>query len=146
LFDSYVAPTRPDSNTNPILNPIIAPLSDLPPNIVLIVPTIDILLDEQLKFAERLRGEVEKAKRYGTNAPKRSVEIMIFENCIHGWLEREFNLSDRFIELVRTRLMLRFVIVPSIAIDEKTRERAFKAAVASIKDVHRAHGWNNEAQ
>ncbi len=87
LFDSYVAPTRPASMVNPILNPIIAPTFDLPPKILLVTPTIDILLYEQLKFAERLKEEVQKETKDGVNAIQREVQIMIFEDCMHAWLE-----------------------------------------------------------
>jgi len=31
--------------------------------------------------------------------------------------------------------------VPSFVIDEKTREKAFKAAVGFVKDVHREYGY-----
>lgn len=86
LYDSYVAPTRPVSISNPILNPIIAPISDLPPKILLVTPTIDILLDEQLKFAERLKEDVRRETEDGANAVRREVQIMLFEDCMHGWL------------------------------------------------------------
>jgi acetyl esterase/lipase len=89
LCDSYVAPTRPASTTNPTLNPILAPSSDLPPKMLLVTPTIDILLDRQVKFAKRLQENVEEARRDGVKGPRHDVKMMIFENCMHGWLERE---------------------------------------------------------
>lgn len=82
-----MAPTRPSSTVNPVLNPIIASSFDLPPKILLVTPTIDILLDEQLKFAERLKEEVQKKPNAGANAIQREVQIMIFEDCMHAWLE-----------------------------------------------------------
>lgn len=90
LFDSYSGPSRPESTTNPILNPILADLSDLPLQICLIVPTIDILLDEQLKFAERLKREIDaESEGGGGTAPRRSVQFERFEKCLHGWYECE---------------------------------------------------------
>lgn len=82
-----MARTRPASINNPILNPIIAPISDLPPKILLVTPTIDILLDEQLKFAERLKEDVQRETEDGANAIRREVQIMLFEDCMHAWLE-----------------------------------------------------------
>jgi hypothetical protein len=144
LYDSYVAPTRPASTTNPVLNPILAPLSDLPRKMLLVTPTIDILLDEQMKFAKRLQEDVEEAKRNGVKGPRRDVEIMIFENCMHGWLECELPCCNVSRTLLIKNCKANWLPVPSFAIDEKTRERAFQASVEFIKDVHRDHGWNDE--
>jgi acetyl esterase/lipase len=89
LFDSYVTPSRPASLTNPILNPILAKHSDLPPNIFMVIATIDILLEEQLKFSARVKEEIEKEREEGVETPKRSIRTMVFEKCLHGWLERK---------------------------------------------------------
>jgi hypothetical protein len=94
LFDSYVAPTRPASTHNPTLNPIVASLSDLPLRMLLVVPTIDILLNEQLKFVERLREDMEKERGNGIRGPRRDVQVMIFEECLHGWLECKMPFQD----------------------------------------------------
>ncbi len=63
LFDFYVAPTRTASLTNPVLNPILAPLSDLPPKLLLVMPTINILVEEWLKFAARLKEDNREGKK-----------------------------------------------------------------------------------
>lgn len=93
LYDSYVTSTRPASITNSILNPILAPLPDLPLNILLVIPTIDILLDEQLKFAKRLQEDVEKQRGAENGRPRRSVQSIVFEDCWHGWLECRLRCS-----------------------------------------------------
>jgi acetyl esterase/lipase len=90
LIDSYVSPIRSSTLTNPILHPILADLKHLPPKMLLIVPEIDILLDEQLKFAERLKPEIERQQGDGVSAPKRSLDIEVFEDCMHGWLGCEY--------------------------------------------------------
>lgn len=49
----------------------------------MIVATIDIVVAEHLKFAERVNQE---CKRKGEED---KVELMIMEKCFHGWLERK---------------------------------------------------------
>jgi acetyl esterase/lipase len=89
LIDSYTSPVRAATITDPRLHPTLADLNALPLNMLLIVPTIDILLDEQLRFAERVGGDIERYSASGERGPKRSLQIEIFEKCLHGWLECE---------------------------------------------------------
>lgn len=49
----------------------------------MVVPTIDILLAEQLEFAERINQECRSRRE------DEKVELMIMEKCFHGWLECE---------------------------------------------------------
>lgn len=56
----------------------------------MVVPTIDILLAEQLQFAKRVNQELEDEGKPG------KVEAMIMEKCFHGWLECEHILDLHF--------------------------------------------------
>ncbi|KAL1962125.1 hypothetical protein VTN77DRAFT_592 [Rasamsonia byssochlamydoides] len=108
LFDAYVASTRPASVTDARLNPILAQLDDLPHDMLFIIPTLDILVEEQLSFVDRLRKDMD-ARKDGD----RKVEARLFDKCLHGWLE-----------------------LPSFAIEEKTRTDAFNAMIKFIKEAH----------
>jgi len=83
---------------------------------LLIIPSIDILLVEQLTFVERVKANIE-AK--GDDGRPRRVEGMVFEDCFHGWLE-----------------------LPSFFIQEKTRMDAFGAGCTFIKEVHKKYGFD----
>ena len=65
--------------------PIVADIKTLPDNMLLIIPSIDILLVEQLTFLERVKADIEAE---GDDGRPRRVEGMVFEDCFHGWLER----------------------------------------------------------
>lgn len=67
------------------LSPTLRHAEDLPRNILLIVPTIDIIVQEQLSFIERLREEMSSNK----DAPERRFEAIVFDQGFHGWLEGE---------------------------------------------------------
>ena len=54
----------------------------------MIVPTIDILVAEQLKFAERVNSECQ------SKGEAEKVEVMIVEGAFHGWLECESVLFE----------------------------------------------------
>lgn len=81
LFDSYGASARPDHIEDPRSSPCKADIKTLPNKILMIVPTIDILVAEQLEFARRinqgLQGQQDSDK----------VQLMIMDGCFHGWLE-----------------------------------------------------------
>lgn len=68
------------------LSPIIKPLNDLPKNILLIVPAVDICVHEQLTFVERVKQEIEDEGLEG----ERSVEAVVLEKAFHGWFECKF--------------------------------------------------------
>ena len=74
--------------SNPRAHPTLAPLEDLPADILFVIPTIDILLDEQLEMVERLQREA--ASKRGSQSPTqhtRRIEKLTFEGQWHGWLE-----------------------------------------------------------
>lgn len=66
------------------LHPILARLEDLPERMLFVVPTIDVILHEQLVFVERLKREIEERGEEG-----RVVKSLIMEGQLHGWVERE---------------------------------------------------------
>ncbi|KAK3115319.1 hypothetical protein LTR53_005446 [Teratosphaeriaceae sp. CCFEE 6253] len=77
LFDLYASEARKSGYAkSPRLSTILADPATLPDEVLMIVPTMDILLDEQLAFAERLR-ECEGKK----------VEVRLFEGQLHGFID-----------------------------------------------------------
>lgn len=127
LFDAYAGPARARNMDNPRLSPTLASLDSLPRNMLFIVPTLDILLEEQLSMVKRLQDEASTDPAHS----KRRIECMTFEKQIHGWAERRL-LGMVLFMLTRT--------VPD-AIAGKSKEVALQAGVTFIKDVHRDLGW-----
>ena len=128
LFDAYAGPVRAQNMENPRLSPILAPLERLPRNMLFVIPTLDILLDEQMAMVTRLQDE---AARDPTRAKDR-IEAITFENQIHGGIERRLFPAGRYIKLTRP--------VPEAAVG-KSKWTAMQAGVSFIKDVHRDLGW-----
>jgi len=84
LFDCYGRSACAQGMAeDPRSSPYFAPVEQLPEKILMVVPSIDILVAEQLQFAERVNGDCEKFGR-----PKK-VEVMYMNECFHGWLECE---------------------------------------------------------
>lgn len=83
LFDSYASGCEEGRNIDPRLSPIFRSAQDLPHELLLIIPAIDILLHEQLSFVERLKQEAKaSADEHGGR-----IETMVFEKGFHGWLQ-----------------------------------------------------------
>lgn len=78
LFDSYAGPVREREMGNPRTSPFLRRVEDLPRDILLVVPALDILVKEQLEFVERLRGEL--------GGESRRVETLYVEKGFHGYL------------------------------------------------------------
>ncbi|KAM0724217.1 hypothetical protein Q7P37_000099 [Cladosporium fusiforme] len=111
LYDAYAAGCGRDRKSDPRLSPIFKSAKDLPQDLLLIVPAIDILVHEQLSFVERLKEEA--ATRRDDNGNR--IEAVMFDKGFHGWLE-----------------------VPSAIIDNRgDREKAFGAAIDFIMEAHR---------
>ena len=89
LFDCYAGPIRSKNMENPRLSPIIAPLDKLPENMLLIIPTMDILLDEQVIFIQRVQEEASRDPRYAN----RRYESLLMEKQIHGWDQCKFGVE-----------------------------------------------------
>jgi hypothetical protein len=85
LFDAYAGPARAKNLNNPRLSPIVASLDTLPMNMLFIIPTLDILLEEQLSMVKRLQDEASINPAHS----KRRIESILFEKQIHGWAERK---------------------------------------------------------
>lgn len=83
LYDSYAGSVRQAHMHDTRLNPILKPIEDLPANILLVIPGIDILVHEQLSFVERVKAEL---KASGLEH-ERAVEGVVFEKAFHGWFE-----------------------------------------------------------
>ncbi|OJD37006.1 lipase esterase family [Diplodia corticola] len=83
LSDAYVASTGSDGRNvaDARLHPFLAELRTLPGRMLFVIPTLDILLHEQLVFVERLKKEAEEEGR------ERVVESLIVEGQWHGWVE-----------------------------------------------------------
>lgn len=100
---------------DPRLSPIVAPLEKLPKRIMLHVPSIDILVHEQLVFAERVKREIEERGLGG----ERVCEAKVLEGTFHGWLELPF----------MPKKLASF------------REGLFDEAIAFLRETHRKGGW-----
>jgi hypothetical protein len=87
LYDSYAGPVRQACMTDDRLHPILKPIEDLPRNILLIIPNIDILVHEELTFVERVKADLRAAGM----EQDRDVEGVVFEEAFHGWFECEYN-------------------------------------------------------
>ena len=85
LMDAYAEKARKDHMNDPRLSPMLAKIETLPKDVLLIVPAIDILVHEQLTFAERIKGEIE-ADPNG-KGKGRSFEAVVYEKGFHGWTE-----------------------------------------------------------
>lgn len=87
LMDAYAERARKDHMEDPRMSPMLAKLETLPKDILLIVPAVDILVHEQLTFAERIKREIE-ADPNGKGSG-RSFEAVVYEEGFHGWTECE---------------------------------------------------------
>ncbi|KAL1646331.1 hypothetical protein SLS58_003288 [Diplodia intermedia] len=115
LSDAYVASgavSRERNMADARLHPILAELRTLPERMLFVIPTLDILLHEQLVLVERLKREI------GEGGEGRFVESLIVEGQWHGWVE-----------------------LPDFMIDTKTKYEAFDTATEFIRETHRRHGW-----
>lgn len=81
LFDAYASRARAANRTNPRFSPLQAPVGTLPRSMLLVVPHIDPLVQEQLLFAERVREESAVA-----------VDVLYVEHAraFHGYLNCEY--------------------------------------------------------
>lgn len=85
LFDSYAGPVREREMENPRMSPFLGRVEDLPEDMLLVVPALDILVKEQLDFVQRLRGEL--------CGESRRVETLNVEKGFHGYLGGKFFLA-----------------------------------------------------
>lgn len=90
LYDAYASGCVANRHSDSRLSPISRSAESLPRKLLLIVPAIDILLQEQLSFVERLNRE---AKNDGTEDGELA-KAMVFDKGFHGWLEGAYYRSD----------------------------------------------------
>ncbi|KAL8637965.1 MAG: hypothetical protein Q9226_009048 [Calogaya cf. arnoldii] len=139
LFDAYAGPGRVRDIKDARLHPTLAPFHDLPSNMLFVIPTIDFLMYEQLEMVERLQAEAaEEDKKKMPDEATRRIEKMVFEGQWHGWLECTFPIHKHHLN----PQLRRRALVPSWAIDESTRQKAFTAACDFLTDVYRKHGFD----
>ncbi|GKT56397.1 lipase esterase family [Colletotrichum tofieldiae] len=105
LYDSYAAPSKAKDLDNPRMSPFLASEETLPERMVLVVAAIDILVQEQLMFVERVKNEREAKGKSGS-----SIEAVFVEEAFHGWLEvpnsvipmeKKMTMLDKGLELVK---------------------------------------------
>ncbi|EFE43866.1 hypothetical protein TRV_01307 [Trichophyton verrucosum HKI 0517] len=137
LFDAYSGPVRTTNMENPLMNPILADITTLPPKMAFVVPKIDILYEEQMLMIERLKRETEQlntpARTVTTGADSESISAeqthhtptnkdvhqirhLEFPDGFHGWLE-----------------------IPEAAIGNTDKKKAFAFAFDFLKDVYQSH-------
>ena len=141
LFDAYAGPSRTQHLNNPRMHPTLAQLQDLPANLLFVIPTSDFLLYEQLDMVKRLQREASEEIRGALPASDaRRIEKLLFEGQLHGWLECVFHSRGPSgkVFLADTDQNP----VPSWAIDESTRRKAFASACEFLIDVHRRYGFD----
>jgi len=104
LFDSYPGPVRAENMSNPRLSPILGDMEDLPENILMVIPGIDILVHEQITFIQRLTEEAAGAPK----ETRRRFETFYDEKAFHGYLECKSTVrSTRGEKLELTRFQYR---------------------------------------
>ena len=77
---------------NPRLHPTLIPLKDWPTDTLFVIPTLDILLYEQLDLVERLGREIEMYNEKRPKLEQKRVEKLVFEGQWHGWLDCALSL------------------------------------------------------
>ena len=85
LFDSYATEARKQHFHDPRLSPMIAERYTLPEKILLVVPGLDILVHEQMEFADWKNTE---DMQEGRITPR--IEVLYDAKAFHGYLERMF--------------------------------------------------------
>ncbi|KAM7185860.1 Alpha/Beta hydrolase fold [Naviculisporaceae sp. PSN 640] len=120
LYDAYVDPVRARHMDDPRMSPVLATSLDvLPEKIFVWAAGVDILLQEQTEFVERVRKMIRKQRE--REGAARVVEMHVDETAFHGYL----NLPDS--------------IIP-----REQKQKAFDPAVRFIKDVHVRNGYKWE--
>ncbi|KAF1984449.1 alpha/beta-hydrolase [Aulographum hederae CBS 113979] len=116
LFDCYASRAPEGSQNDPRLHPILAKVETLPERMLLVVAGIDIIVEDQMTFAKRVKEELEEVQTV-EGAMGREMEVLYLENAFHGWLE-----------------------APSFILPDE-RKAALDMAMTWIKETHRRYGW-----
>ncbi|CAM1510582.1 Fc.00g009170.m01.CDS01 [Cosmosporella sp. VM-42] len=115
LFDAYASQARERQMDNPRLNPTLIEREDLPEKIFMVVPQMDILVDEQVAFANRINGEDGNDEAF--EGPPR-VELLFENEGFHGYLE-----------------------LPDCIVKKGLKNRAFDRAIEVLRETHQKHGF-----
>lgn len=92
LYDAYAGPARRLNLRDTRMNPILKPIEDLPSRILLIVPTFDVLVHEQVSFIERVQADITNAGK----EDRRTADAVLVDDAFHGWFERESSNMVKF--------------------------------------------------
>lgn len=130
LFDAYAAPNRIQYIENERMNPILASLQDLPKDMLFLIATVDILLDEQLEMVEQLQKEIEATQQKG----ERRVEKVMFEGQWHGWDQCAYSASMNSLQREQA-LMMTLKYPPSLSTHRLERKLTRLLAALSKKCI-----------
>jgi hypothetical protein len=86
-MDSYAVSGRINNFNDPRLSPYVAKVETLPTDILMLVPSIDILVHEQLTFVQRIKADAEKDPKQ----KDRKFEAIVLEGGFHGFFECKSN-------------------------------------------------------
>ncbi len=91
----------------------------------MVIPTIDVLVKEQLEFVERVNSELDVAGRWsggegggegegdGEGKVGEKIEAMVVEGAFHGWLE-----------------------LPTRVVGEESRQKVFERCLEVLKQAY----------
>jgi acetyl esterase/lipase len=124
LWDVYAGAERESNREDARCHPTLARRVDLPRDLLFVCAGMDILLDEQLRFVERLKREGE-----GNGG----LEVLVVEKGFHGFVEcKRVSYPEFWTDAD--------CIVPSW-IMERERMEVFEKSIAFVKMVHEKHGF-----
>ncbi|KAF9874570.1 lipase esterase family [Colletotrichum karsti] len=116
LYDSYAAPSKAENWNNPRMSPYLAREETLPESMLLVVAALDITVQEQLEFVERIKKEREEKGK-----ENRNVEALYVKDAFHGCLE-----------------------VPDIAFSLKRKMELWESGIKVIEAAHKQNNWQWE--
>lgn len=117
LYDAYAGPVRAKNMANPRMSPALAARETLPDRILLVVAGLDILVAEQMAFAERVNREDQQGGESGR------VDVFYDEEAFHGYLE-----------------------LPDAVVKKQVKDRAFDRGIAALREAYARHGWTWECK
>lgn len=91
LFDAYPAKARRAHMNDPRLSPVLANRETLPRRMLMVIAAIDILVEEQMSLVERVR---EEDLRDSSMEGQQRIGVVVEEDGFHGYLEREYLISN----------------------------------------------------
>lgn len=135
LFDAYGVQSRASHYDDPRLSPILAHRETLPDRILMMIAGVDILLEEQTAFAQRINADDE---RDGHSSGPR-IEAVVEPECFHGWLEGK---SYSLLSVCPHCRRLTESTVPDSVVSKEEKYRAFTKATTFLQEIYHSHGWH----